>query len=245
MAKWAWAVVVVSISSVGVGLVGIYFIKRTYDKTGEAVAAAQHGNRQAARAAIAAQNTVDAAIEANRFSERAFATEQRPWLVIDTSAKSGYVGGEHLYCDIEIVAKNVGKTPATHAVFDALSWRLDGMRIDLDALQEEYISKTKGKNNPFFRSIVSPVAPSTVVHKLTVPMTEVSVLSRSEDGAATRHLVIVACGVSYRGILDPGAVRHSIKFSVLTLVHMRQDPGSGHGGQSASLAHLSGGDLMT
>lgn len=88
MAKWAWAVVVVSIASVAVGLIGIYFIKRTFDKTVDAV---------------------DAARDANEIARRSAERQLRAYMSIGSIGIEGFTGTNF---DPVVFVSNKGTTPA-------------------------------------------------------------------------------------------------------------------------------------
>lgn len=89
MAKWAWAVMLTSALSLGVGVVGIYFLKSTLDKTAEAVLVAT-------RSADIAQKIGEAQV--------------RAYLIVAGGSFS--VGKGSIRYNIRI--KNVGQSPAVN-----------------------------------------------------------------------------------------------------------------------------------
>lgn len=122
-----WIVAFLSIIGTGVSVWAVILVRNTLELNRKAVAAAEHGNKQSARAALAAQHAANASIEANKIARETGIAQVRAYLTV--------VGGEFWvngnFVNIRVDVLNTGQSPAVKCTVSA--------RLSTPTMTDEYV----------------------------------------------------------------------------------------------------------
>ncbi|MEO7221779.1 MAG: hypothetical protein ABIY37_04840 [Devosia sp.] len=245
MADWAALMVLTSAAGFVASIVGIYFIRETLLINSRAVMAAEHGNRQSARAAIAAQNAADAATRANDIARENVLLDQRPWL--DLAVEDG--GGTAVIGDIFsphvlLTTTNFGKSPAVDVSFHVIHETF-GDVLETKDLTMKMAELMNGDDWPHGDAnwVAMPNKGPFVRLSEDVPQGKYTVHSR--DDGEKRYIANLICGVRYRTVYERHW-RFTIRMVAFAFDTSRQDPGSGENiGGGVTIADHFSGHLIT
>ncbi|MEQ1944229.1 hypothetical protein ABMA32_17585 [Mesorhizobium sp. VNQ89] len=212
MAFWAFMIFALGIVQTGLSGVGIWYVILNLREARKVTAQAAHGNRQAARAAIAAQNSADEARRANEASDIRWVVENRPWLTIESEPSVHLFshGGKRINLRVELTVKNVGKTPAFDVELEVRLATSQMTNAKVDVLDTMASELTGAKKEWRFGNKI--VFPNKVEHMfgMTEDLPEITpqeaiglnlhvficVIYRTKGQETAFHTAIGACGAA-------------------------------------------------